>query len=323
MIKRTIEISREPAHLTIQHRQLVLKRDGAGAGSVPSEDVGMVVVDQPRTSYSHAALVALAQNDAALIVCGADHLPLAMLVPMADHTQVTERLRLQIRAKRPLQKRLWRQLVREKILAQSALLAKGCAARRKLMTLARSVRSGDPDNFEAQAARIYWGSWLADVPTRAADRPNEVPFARDRDGLGPNALLNYGYAIMRAAVARAVVAAGLHPAIGLHHSNRSNAFCLADDLLEPLRPIVDDCVRNLYFAGQEQLDQPTKAQLLQVLTTEVCQSRGNPNCGPLLVMLHRYVASLVRCLVGVDTALDVPVAAHAEGKVDQSASQEG
>lgn len=166
--------------------------------------------------------------------------------------------------------------------------------------MASEVRSGDPDNREAQAARVYWSAWLFQSPEAASTDG----FQRDPDGPGINGLLNYGYAIIRAALARAIVAAGLHPALGLHHSNRSNAFCLADDLIEPLRPLVDSVVRELAFSGHQELTQPVKAELLDLLTEEV---RTGEFSGPLTVALHRYIASLVKCYAGETRALEFPV----------------
>jgi len=206
VIKRTIEISREPAHLTVQRKQLLIKRDGQTVGSVPCEDIGVVLVDHPAATYSHAALASLAESDAALVVCGRDHLPAAVLLPLADHSQVVSRLADQLDAGKPLRKRLWQQIVQAKILAQAANLAETPTAQKKLTNLAAEVRSGDPANVEAQAARVYWLHWLG-----------EAPFKRDTAGAGLNGFLNYGYAVMRAAVARALVAAGLLPAVGLHH----------------------------------------------------------------------------------------------------------
>lgn len=298
LIKRTVEISREPAHLTVRHAQLVLKREGEVVGQIPCEDIGLVLVDQPATTYAHAALVALAESDAALVVCGRDHLPLAILLPLADHTQVVWRINEQIAVGRPLRKQLWKQLVQAKIRGQAANLAAGCAARSKLLDLARQVRSGDPTNLEARAARVYWLNWLP-----------EEPFRRDADAGGLNSLLNYGYAVVRAAIARAIVAAGLLPSLGLKHSNRSNAFCLADDLIEPLRPLVDDRARELYRYGCRELVPEAKAGLLKLLAGDV---RLGTETGPLMVSLHRYVASLVRCFQGQAKTMEIPTFSFAE-----------
>lgn len=292
VIKKTIEISREPAYLSVKLNQLQIRRGEETVGSFPCEDIGVLVVDHPQTTYSHGALASLAESDAALVVCGRDHLPIAVLLPLADHSQVVWRLYDQLQASQPIRKQIWKQLVQAKIIAQAAMLDPDAPARSKLIDLARSVRSGDPNNVEAQAARVYWANWL----------PDEI-FRRDQDGDGLNSLLNYGYAILRAALARAIVAAGMHPALGLKHKNRSNAFCLADDLIEPLRPLVDNQARELYRQGVCQIDQEAKVALLQLLAQEV---DSNGKRGPLMVALHQYVASLGRCLRGESRKIEVP-----------------
>lgn len=298
MIKRTIEISREPAHLTVRLNQLLIQRDGQVVAQIPCEDIGVVLVDQPQTTYSHAALAALAESDAALVICGRDHLPSAVLLPLSDHTQVVWRIGDQLAVSRPVCKNLWKQLVQAKIRAQAANLDRGSPARSKLLDYARQVRSGDASNLEAQAARVYWLNFL----------PEEAVFRRDRDAGGLNALLNYGYAVVRAAVARAIVAAGLLPAIGLKHSNRSNGFCLADDLIEPLRPLVDARARDIFRQGCDQIDAEAKQGLLKLLAEDV---ELDGETGPLMVSLHRMVASLHRCYVGEENRLAIPIAACA------------
>lgn len=301
MIKRTIEISREPAHLAVRLDQLMIQRnlrDDWNYTSIPCEDIGVLLVDHPQVTYSHHALAKLMESGAAVVVCGRDHLPVGMLMPLSSHTEVLWRLQDQLALGKPLKKQLWRQLVVAKIRAQAANLEAGTPARAKLLALARGVRSGDPSNVEAQAAKVYWSAWLGAAAPAGG-------FRRDPDGDGLNALLNYGYAILRAAVARALVAAGLLPALGLHHANRSNAFCLADDLIEPLRPMADACVRALHREDGCELDQPTKAALLGVLTREV---RVEDQTGPLMVAIHRMAASLVQCYRGETRRLIIPVA---------------
>jgi CRISPR-associated protein Cas1 len=340
VIKRTIEISREPAHLAVRNRQLLLKREGAIVGSIPCEDIGVVVVDHPQTTYTHGALASLADSDAAVVICGDNHLPIAVLLPLASHSQVVTRLNLQLGVSVPLAKQLWKQVVAAKVRAQAANLAEGSAPRKKLLALAREVKSGDPSNIEAQAAKLYWQHWLWDAeegepspsplpgerelggspqegaegvsprfqraemgdrPRANSDRP--VRFRRDADGEGLNHFLNYGYTIVRAAVARAIVAAGLLPSLGVHHKHRGNAFCLADDLMEPLRPLVDDRVREMHRLGYEELNQTAKKELLELLTQPV---ELGGQTGPLMVMLHRMTASLVRCYGGEGRTLEIP-----------------
>jgi CRISPR-associated protein Cas1 len=292
VIKRTIEISREKSHLAVEHRQLLIKRDGQIVGQIPCEDIGVVLVDQPQTTYTHSALTSLAESDAALVICGSNHLPTAILLPLSEHSQVVWRVSEQIAASEPLRKRLWQQLVTAKIRAQAGNLDAALPARKKLLALAALVRSGDPTNIEAQAAKLYWQHWLG-----------EEAFRRDTDGEGLNSLLNYGYAVLRAAVARALVAAGLLPSLGLHHCNRSNAFCLADDLMEPLRPLVDDRARELWRMGYDTITPEAKAELLKLLAVDV---RFGDETGPLMVSLHRFAASLVKCFQGESRRLEIP-----------------
>jgi CRISPR-associated protein Cas1 len=287
MIKRTIEISHESVHLALQLDQLKLLRHEPETGlvaSIPCEDIGLVVVDQQETTYSHAALARLLEFGAAVLVCGRKHLPTGLLLPLAEHTEVVWRINEQVAVRKPRRKQLWKQLVVAKVKNQAGNLDPAAPARRRLLALAGEVQSGDPTNIEAQAAKIYWAAWLGD----GAD------FHRDPEGADPlNAFLNYGYAVVRAAVARALVSAGLHPALGLHHSNRSNAFCLADDLLEPLRPLVDREARLLYRDGHAELNRTVKAGMLNLLgaTVQIADQTG-----PLMVALHRTMASLVQCL---------------------------
>lgn len=305
MIKRTIEISREPAHLSVRLNQLILKRDGVLVGQIPCEDIGVVLVDHPQTTYTHAALEVLANHGATVVLCGHDHQPSAIVMPMANHSQVVWRINDQLAAKQPLKKQLWRQLVQSKIRAQAKNLPPGHSPRAKLLALAKEVKSGDPQNVEAHAARIYWSHWFA-----------EEEFRRNPDLPGTNGFLNYGYAIIRAAIARALVAAGLMPALGLHHRNRSNAFCLADDLIEPLRPLVDDRVRNLRQQGYEELSQEAKAGLLNLLCDQV---RMGSESGPLMVNIHRMVASLVKCYQGNATRLEIPRAIQTDKHREETA----
>lgn len=298
MIKRTIEISQNPVHLAVRLDQLLVQPHDQPKEfhkSIPCEDIGVVLVDQHQTTYTHSALAQLVEHDAVLIVCGRDHLPAGMLLPLATHSEVVWRIHDQLSISKPAQKQLWRQLVQAKIRAQMVNLPRDSTERRRLLVMIKEVRSGDTSNCEAQAAKIYWQAWL----------PPEISFRRNPDGDGINALLNYGYSVLRAAIARALVTAGLLPMLGLHHCNRSNAFCLADDLLEPLRPIVDRKARELAVQhGRRELDQPTKAGLLSTLTTTV---RVGDENGPLFVALHRYIASLMRCYQGEATELKIPV----------------
>lgn len=330
MLKRTIEISREPAHLTVRDRQLLILRKTEPpkhrpanppnlAASIPIEDVGLIMVDEGATTYSHALLAEISAAGAAVCICGRDHQPAGLLLPLGEHSQVVWRLRDQIRISRPVRKQLWRRIVQAKLRAQAAVLDRvphavtpgGAAALRRM---ARDVRSGDPDNCEAQGARVYWACWMADHFDGDPDAFRRVakPPASGRADPAPNAMLNYGYAVLRAAMARALVAAGLLPALGIHHHHRANAFCLADDLIEPLRTFVDLRVRSLWSRGwtRDELPQTVKAELLSVLTDtaeidSMSPVDGRNAAGPLMVVMHRYAASLAVCYAGVGGAQGV------------------
>jgi len=275
MLKRTIEISSDATHLSMQLGQLTLKRKGCSVGSVPCEDLGTLVVDHAQTTYTHAVLRDIAANGGSVIICGHDHLPVGVMVPLATHNQVVQRISEQIQATLPRKKRIWQQLIQAKILASSRVLEPAPVAR-QLKALATQVRSGDPANVEARAAKLFWRNWL----------PESCGFRRDQDGDEFNGLLNYGYAIIRAMLARAIISAGYSTAIGIHHHHRANSFCLADDLIEPLRPLVDGLVRDLQEQGHTEVNRETKEALLGLMTQTV---RLGDSVGPLNVVVHRYI----------------------------------
>ncbi|MBL8875934.1 MAG: type II CRISPR-associated endonuclease Cas1 [Phycisphaerae bacterium] len=314
MLRRTVEVSREPAHITVRDNQLLILRKTDPpktlpanppnlAGSIPIEDIGMVVIDEPQTTYSHAALNALAEQGAAVVVCGRDHMPSGILLAISQHNEIVWRLDDQLGASRPLQKQMWRRIIIAKILAQmSALPDEAILIREKLAALAREVKSGDTENHEAQAARLYWEVWIADSPSQLAR-----DFRRDtspgKHAECPNNFLNYGYAVLRASVARALVGAGLLTALGIKHRHRANAFCLADDLMEPLRPVIDRTARELFLEGARDLTQPAKGRLLLTLTATATDSSGS---GPISALLPRYAASLAESFARGEDHLDIP-----------------
>jgi CRISPR-associated protein Cas1 len=308
VIKRTLEISQHPSHLSVRLGQLHIRRHGDDGsaplvGTVPCEDIGIVLIDHPQTTMTQQALASLVDGGAAIMVCGRDHLPAGLLLPMGQHHQVVWRVGDQLAASKPLRKQLWKQVVVAKVRAQAEHVSADAFVHRKLINLAQQVRSGDTTNIEAQAAKIYWRALRQQDPACSG-------FQRQSDGGDSyNAMLNYGYAVMRAAVGRAVVGAGLFPAVGIHHANRSNAFCLADDLVEPLRPLVDARVRRLVRNGFDQVNRPVKQGLLELLQIEVTTESQT---GPLLVALHRYAASLVKCFRREIKQLHIPVAVRPE-----------
>jgi CRISP-associated protein Cas1 len=291
MIARTVEVSGHGIRLSIEQGSMVVQRDGQAVGRVPVEDIGVLILDSMTTTYTHAVLAEVLAAGAVIIPCDAKHLPAALFLPQ-NNTLQTQRLATQVAAPLPLRKSLWKQVVQAKIANQASALPEGSPVRGRLKTMVSEVRSGDPTNVEAQAAKAYWRALFEDEA-----------FRRLPEGEPPNNLLNYGYMILRASVARAICGAGLHPSFGLHHKNRSDAFCLADDLVEPFRPLADAKVKALAAAGREEIDKETKTELLGLLTAEI-EVGGEK--GPLLVALERMTASLVRCYAGEQKKLDLP-----------------
>lgn len=295
MLKRTVEFSTPGTRLSVANRQLVVERPELPKATIPIEDLGVIIVDDARASYTQAVFLELLEAGATVMVTGRDHLPAGLMLPLDAHHIVTERHRTQVAASEPTRKRLWQSLVQAKISQQGLVLAHFAGHDAGLSAMARRVRSGDTDNLEAQAAQRYWPVLFG------------KSFRRDRDADGVNALLNYGYAVVRAAIARAIVATGLIPSLGVFHKNRSNPFCLADDLLEPYRPFVDWRVRLLLDDSDGDaptLDvRATKAALLSLFNeTVLVSARRNP----LLVAIQLSAASLGRALCGDGKALALP-----------------
>ncbi|MFN9113632.1 MAG: type II CRISPR-associated endonuclease Cas1, partial [Bacteroidota bacterium] len=227
MIKRTVEISR-PAHVSLSRAQLMIKaKDGEAELTVPIEDLGVLVLDNAEITHSTAALLACMSNNVAVVLCDGRHLPSGLLQPFEGHTLFQKHLRDQLDASQPQRKQLWQRIIQAKLKAQATTLEKHTGNDAHLGKLAAQVRSGDPDNLEAHAARRYFSSLFGDQ------------FTRNPDLGGINSALNYGYALLRAAVARSIVGSGMHPALGIWHKNQYNAYTLADDLMEPLRPSAD------------------------------------------------------------------------------------
>ena len=311
MIKRIIEISHARTHLSIRYGQLVIRENGDELSQIPCEDIGVLLVDHQGTTYTHCVFMELLAKGTAVVLCGGDHHPAGMLLPIESNNLQTERYRVQIEAKEPIKKRLWRQIIRAKIRHQAKIVGPGSDAYKPLMALRHRVRSGDPENIEAQASKKYWAAYLQDVTDSSTalgmttSTLSEMTFRRNINGAPPNNMLNYGYMVMRAAVARALCSAGLLPSLGIHHRNRYNAFCLADDMVEPFRGFVEAKVKDICQAEgvPDELDQQVKAKLLEVLYEEV--GIGGYK-GPLMVGLHRTMASLQRCFAAEQKELDLP-----------------
>ncbi|MCS6987974.1 MAG: type II CRISPR-associated endonuclease Cas1 [Chloroherpetonaceae bacterium] len=289
MIKRTLLLT-SPAHLSTRYEQLVVKlRDAEEETRVPMEDIGVLLLESPEVTISTAALSKLTHYNVAVVVCDAQHLPSGLLLPLDANSVQTERFLAQLEAKLPLKKQLWQQTVAAKLLNQALHLEHRGKPAETLRRLSKQVQSGDKGNREAHGAKLYWKALF-----------EGEDFSRDRFGAPPNNLLNYGYAALRAAVARALVSSGLLPTVGIHHQNRYNAFCLADDVMEPYRPFVDCVALDLWQKRDKtapllELNKDHKRELLQVLTAPT-DMQGERS--PLLVALSQTTASLARCFQG-------------------------
>lgn len=302
MIKRTICFS-NPAYLSLRDKQLVVRLPERASeaqlpdvlwsepitATLPIEDIGFVILDHRQITLTQALIDALLQNNCAVVSCDGQHLPTGLMLPLSGNTLQSERFRQQIDASLPLKKQLWQQTVQQKIRNQAALLPDEL---RPCMTAwAGRVRSGDADNLEGRAAAYYW--------TRLF--PGQHGFVRDREGLPPNPQLNYGYAILRAVVARALVGCGLLPTLGIHHHNRYNAYCLADDIMEPYRPYVDQLVRQM--TPTSEIGKEQKVQLLSIPTLDVVIDSHR---SPLMTAVSKTATSLQKCFAGEQRRLLYP-----------------
>lgn len=299
MIKRTLCFS-HPAYLSLRNGQLVVKlekhdNEPEKQASIPIEDIGVVVLDHRQITLTHGAMAALVDNNAAVVTCNDSHMPTGILLPLDGHTVQSERFSDQINASLPLRKQLWQQTVQQKIINQAALLAElhGIEVG-NMKRWASEVRSGDSTNLEGRAAAFYWSRMFPSIPD----------FTRSRDGDYPNPLLNYGYAILRAVIARALVSSGLLPTLGIHHHNRYNAYCLADDIMEPYRPYVDRLVvQTMAECCDVEITTDIKRRLLTIPTLEV---RIGGERRPLMVAASQTTASLARCFAGESRRVAYP-----------------
>lgn len=292
MLKRTLFFS-TPFCLSLRNDQLIMQTREAPdmQKSIPIEDIGVVVLEHQQTSVTLPLLNALSDNNAAVIFCGDNRMPNAMLMNLDSNKTQGESYRAQVEASEPLKKGLWRQIVEAKIRNQAALLRKLGRDGDKLKPYYMNVKSGDADNREGIAARIYWSELFG------------REFVRMREGSEPNNLLNYGYTILRAAVARSLMGSGLLPAFGIFHRNRYNAFPLADDVMEPYRPYLDELVYRLYAAGRSQLTKEVKGELLRILFAD---TRFEKVRRPLDVGLTFTSASLAKCFAGTQKKIIYP-----------------
>ena len=304
MIKRTLCFT-NPAYLSLKDRQMVIRLpeveksdmpDALKVGSVrtiPIEDVGVVVLDNKQITLTQGLLEALLENNCSVITCDSRSMPVGLMLPLCGNTLQSERFRDQLDASLPLKKQLWQQTVKAKIDNQMAVLVRCAGAETGCMRRwAADVRSGDPDNLEGRAAAYYWKSLFGGLSWLAG-------FTRDREGMPPNNLLNYGYAILRAVIARSLVSSGLLPTLGIHHQNRYNAYCLADDMMEPYRPYVDELVYGIVVEyGADIPDDITKDLKMRLLGIPVVEVRIGGKRSPLMVAATQTTASLYKCFTG-------------------------
>lgn len=295
MIGRIVEVADDKRHLFLSRGFLVVQdTDGERKelGQVPLDDIAAVIANAHGLSYTNNLLVALAERCAPFVLCAANHNAVGMVIPIEGNYQQAKRYDAQIAANQPLIKRLWAEIVKSKLQQQAAALEAAGAPHIPLQALVRKVRSGDPDNFEAQGARRYWGLLFGD------------DFRRDQQSGGLNGMLNYGYTVLRATTARSIVAAGLHPTIGLHHSNEGNAMRLVDDLMEPFRPVIDLKVWQLQKQGESEITPETKRALVRTLYDDMQTSAG---ATPVMVCTQKLATSLAQVFMGEKDKLDLPL----------------
>lgn len=284
MIKRTLYFG-NPAYLKTTNQQLIAEiQESQETKQIPIEDVGLIILDHQRITITQALLAKLLENNVALITCDNTHHPVGLFLNLDGNTLQSKKFQAQIEATIPLKKQLWQQTVSAKIYNQAILLAQERVENGLLLRMAKDVRSGDRDNYEGQAAVYYWKHLF----------PPFLNFRREREGLPPNNLLNYGYAILRAAMARSIVASGLLPTLGIFHKNQYNAYCLADDIMEPYRPFVDKIVCNIVSMNGKYLalGPKFKQQLLAIPAMDVLIDGQR---SPLMNAVQRTTASLARC----------------------------
>lgn len=295
MIGRIVEVADDQRHL-FASRGFMVVQDSSGErkelGQVPLDDIAAVIANAHGLSYTNNLLVALAERGSPFVLCSANHNAIGMLWPVDGNFQQAKRFDAQLTASKPTNKRLWADIVRAKLTQQAATLEAAGAPPAPLAALVSKVRSGDPDNVEAQGARRYWGLMFGET------------FRRDQTSGGINALLNYGYTVLRAAAARAVIAAGLHPTLGLHHSNEGNAMRLVDDLMEPFRPVIDLRVWKLKQEAEPTFVSPeTKRALVRTLYDDMQTSTGTT---PVMVCMQRLAVSLAQVYLSERDKLDLP-----------------
>lgn len=302
-----------PAYLSTSNAQMVVKLPQVeknpnmpyflkkeATRTVSIEDIGVVILDNQQITITHALIAKLLEANVAIVTCDATHHPVGLMLNLCGHTLQSAKFRAQINATEPLKKKLWQQTVSQKILNQALHLKTRAKNHENLWRWSKEVKTGDNENHEARAASYYWKTLFSKT-----ELPNIQDFKREREGSPPNHLLNYGYAILRAMVARNLVGSGLLPTLGIFHRNQYNAYCLADDIMEPYRPFVDKTVYDMVTSGDkwDEMTPNTKIKLLSIPQMDVLL---NGDKYPLLVAIERTTASLAKCFEGKQKKIIYP-----------------
>lgn len=308
MIKKTLYFG-NPTYLSLRNKQLIVKLPEVEKNdsipddfkkkaerSIPVEDIGIVILDNKQITITQGVIEALLDNNSALITCNSERMPAGLMLPLSGNKTQTERFRDQINASLPLKKQLWQQTVQAKIRNQAYVLSsKNNTIIENMKAWVIDVKSGDPDNYEARAAVYYWANLFTEIEG----------FSRNREGIPPNNFLNYGYAILRAIVARSLVASGLLPTFGIHHRNKYNAYCLADDVMEPYRPFVDKLVCNI-VAEETNIGELTQEIKFRLLNIPVLDVIIDDQRSPLMIAVGQTTASLYKCFSGTLRKIKYP-----------------
>ncbi len=300
MIKKTLYFG-NPCYLSQKDMQLKIQipsneeNKADKVSSIPIEDIGIVILDNPQITITQTVMSSLLENNSTIITCATNHLPAGMMLPLSGNTIQTERFTAQIKASIPLKKQLWKQTVTCKIENQAAVLEQEKKSAANMRVWAEQVTSGDTKNLEARAAIYYWKNVFRQYPD----------FIRSREGIFPNNFLNYGYSILRAIAARSLVGSGLLPTLGIHHHNRYNAYCLADDIMEPYRPFVDSLVLGILQdePGSELLTPLLKKRFLGIPVIDVMVDKEE---SPLMIAMQRTTSSLAKCFAGEQRTIIYP-----------------
>ena len=301
MIKKTLYFG-NPAYLSKRNNQLVIKIPDANGldeiigNTIPIEDIGVIILDNSQLTITHGLIEGLLENNVALITCNSARMPVGMMLTLSGNSSQNERFRNQINASQPLVKQLWQQTIKVKIHNQAQVIKQNSVNIDNMLYWANEVKSGDVENHESRSAAYYWKNVFKQI----------ADFKRNPMGEPPNNLLNYGYAILRAVIARSLVISGLLPTIGIHHHNRYNAYCLADDIMEPYRPYVDKLVVEIVSNGEDytELSKSVKQQLLSIPQLDV-MIKGKKS--PLMIAATQTTASLCKCFEGVVKKIDYPM----------------